>query len=211
MGSSDFFKSRIDTECHSSSEARSISNRNQSTTIRLMKLPQELLSLVFEHLGTSELRRDVNYLVISKQWYSLAHPFFLSGLDATKIKLSAVSLAKYPPVNKESPLLSLIRNHAQHLSLRLLGHWWDNKTSRGFDGYRDPWEDTQGPLSGEDDEDNVPEADFTAADDNAEMDEWRKKVNASIQDLALSLFGFRSLETLRLEFSAEDDEKIGPI
>ena len=181
--------------------------------MRLMKMPHEILSLIFAELGPSELRKDVNYLLVSRQWYSLAQPIFLSALNVTTVKLSAVSLARFPPTSKESPLFSLIQQSAERLSLRLLGHWWDKNTSRDCENYHDSWDEIRRHLSGKDDEyenDNVPEADFTAADDNADMDVWRKRINTSIHDLAFSLSGFRSLQTLRLEFSAEDDDKIGP-
>ena len=176
--------------------------------MRLMELPQELVSLIFDHVGASELRKNVNYLLVSRRWYSRAQPIFLSGLDVTKVKLSASSLIKFPPPGKGSPLLSLIQKNAQQVCLRLLGHWWDSTTSRDSDDYHDMWYDTAEDIPNE--EDNAPEADFTAADDNKEMDLWRKKVNAWIQDLALSLADFTSLQTLRLEFSAEDNESIGP-
>lgn len=176
--------------------------------MHLMQLPPEILSAIINHLGPSYLRSDVKYLTLSHQWYSLAQPIFFSGLDLSDIKLAAGSLAKFPPsTTTYSSLLSLMQQTTKSLTLRLLGHWWDEKDSRAFDDYHDEYNDTDDVENLH----NVPTVDFTSTIGQVALNKWRDKANLAIKNrLAVALSHFTALQSLRLDFSAEEEVTIGP-
>ncbi|MCJ1237152.1 hypothetical protein MMC14_005137 [Varicellaria rhodocarpa] len=86
----------------------------------LLDLPSELLTLIVQHLGGPILRTSATNLSVSKRWYLVALPVYLSSLDLTNVYLSSWDLGRLPPVH--SSLGSLIQANVRQLSLRLVGH-----------------------------------------------------------------------------------------
>ena len=83
-------------------------------------LAPELLALIAEHIGGHELRSNVDYLLICKNWYQIALPIFLSGLDLTDVYLSYKDLRRLP--HELAPFSNLLVAQTKRISIRLVGH-----------------------------------------------------------------------------------------
>ena len=104
------------------------------TTMSLLDIPSELLTLIADCLGPSELRKSVAYLLITKRWYHAALPVYLSQLPLTDLYLASHhDLDRFPP--PDTALTNLIQTKTKRLSVRLVGHpskrssllpWYDN-------------------------------------------------------------------------------------
>ncbi|KAL8822557.1 MAG: hypothetical protein Q9191_006708 [Dirinaria sp. TL-2023a] len=83
--------------------------------MQLLDLPSEILIRIWESLGPSELRTNVNYLLICKRLYNAGVQVYLSGLS--ELRLSAYDVELLPPFG--SPLLRVFQGEVVHLSIYL--------------------------------------------------------------------------------------------
>ena len=110
----------------------------------LLDIPSELLTLIADCLGSSELRKSVAYLLITKRWYHAALPVYLSQLPLTDLYLASHhDLDRFPP--PDTALTNLIQTKTKRFSVRLVGQ--PSKCSSLL-----PWYDSTGlePLEGQD-------------------------------------------------------------
>ena len=184
----------------------------------LFQLAPELLTLIFEQIGATYMRTSVSYLLVSRAWYRIAHPVYLSGLDISTLYLSSRDLERLP--HPHCPLSRLIQTNTTRLSLRLVGHPSKRVSKR-------PWHAEQ---LNNDDENNdsdldEPRDDWTTAipictNDRKKMYDWRveehrllawrKRVNNKLAESAGWLLAIRGLEELSFEASSEYEGTAGP-
>ena len=184
----------------------------------LFRLAPELLTLIFEEIGAAHMRTSVSYLLVSRAWYRIAHPVYLSGLELSSLYLSSRDLERLP--HAQCPLSKLIQSNTTRLSLRLVGH-----PSRQI--AKCPWHAQQLDDDDENDDDDLDELreDWTTAvpivtNDRKKMYDWtveerrllawRKRVNNKLADLAGWLPAIQSLEELSFEASSEYVGTAGP-
>ena len=196
----------------------------------LLDLPSELLTLIAEHVGVSELRRSVAYLLVSKRWYHAVLPVYLSHLPLSNLYLASHhDLERLPP--SDTALSKLIQAKVNRLSVRLVGHpskrpslnpWHDDST---------PWRGIKGLDELDDDQlDGTkklkhwhcdwmiagPVKDTSGGDrwrwhqEQPVLYQWGESINRKMVDLAAILSGFQSLEEFSLEASSEEDGRKGP-
>ena len=184
----------------------------------LFELAPELLTLIFEQIGAAYMRSSVSYLLVSRAWYRIAHPVYLSGLKLSTLYLSSRDLERLPP--QHAPLSKLIQSNTTRLSLRLVGHPSKQVAER-------PWHAEQ---SSNDYESNVTDLDelkdsWTSAlpmiiDDRTKLYDWtveeqrllvwRKRVNNKLAELAGWVPAIKGFEELSLEASSEYEGTAGP-
>ena len=138
--------------------------------MHLLQLAPELLTLIFEEIGAAHMRTSVSYLLISRAWYRIAHPVYLSGLDLSTLYLSSRDLERLP--HSQCPLSKLIQSNTTRLSLRLVGHP-SKQIAKG------PWRAEQSSNDDENDDDDLDELreDWTTAvpiltNDRKKMYDW---------------------------------------
>ena len=186
--------------------------------MHLFQLPPELLTLIFEQFGAAYMRSSVSYLLVSRAWYRIAHPVYLSGLELSTLYLSSHDLERLPP--PRAPLSKLIQANTTRLSLRLIGHPSKQIAKR-------PWhaEKISNDDESDDEELDEPRDDWTAnvpmiTRDGRKMHDWsgeqrrllvwRQRVNNKLVELAGWLPAIEGLEELSFEASSEHEETAGP-
>ena len=186
----------------------------------LLDLPPELLALIAQHIGISELRKSVAYLLVAKRWYRAVLPVYLSWLPLSDLYLASHhDLESLPPAG--TALSSLIQAKTKRLSVRIVGHpckcpslapWHDNtKIERGDDGMK-KWEDwycdwiTAGPVK-------------TLVGcqhawrwylETRTLHRWAGRVNKKLVELAAMLPDIKNLDEFSFEAASEDDGEQGP-
>ncbi|MCJ1383336.1 hypothetical protein MMC17_006449 [Xylographa soralifera] len=160
----------------------------------ILDLPPEILSAILQDVGPTQLRRTAENLLVCRQWYQLALPIYLSGLNLSSITLSAWSLIRFPSTGL---LFDSIAARTLRLSIRILGHCCRTEVSR-------PWfesEETEDDYSKSD----SPEFDCASqVEGSAESTRWDKKLNRKLGILAASLSSFVSLNEFHLQASGEE-------
>ena len=186
--------------------------------MNLLELAPELLMLIFEQIGAAYMRSSVSYLLVSRAWYRIAHPVYLSGLELSTLYLSSHDLERVPP--QHAPLSKVIQSNAQRLSLRLVGHpskqiakrpWYAEQLSNDYDT-----DDTDLDEPGDDWTTAVPMitndkrrmCDWTV--EERRLLAWRKRVNNKLAELAGWLPAIGGLEELSFEASSEQEGTAGP-
>ncbi|KAK0510383.1 hypothetical protein JMJ35_006815 [Cladonia borealis] len=186
--------------------------------MHLFQLAPELLIMIFEQIGPAHMRSSVSYLLVSRAWYRVAHPVYLSGLELSTLYLSSRDLERLPP--HQAPLSKLIHSNTKRLSLRLVGH-----PSKQI--AKSPWHVEQSSNDDESDDVNPDELreDWATnvpmiTDDIRSMYDWtveerrllawRKRVNNKLTELAGWLPAIEGLEELSFEASSEHEGIVGP-
>lgn len=186
--------------------------------MHLFQLPPELLTLIFEQIGAAHMRSSVSYLLVSRAWYTIAHPVYLSGLELSTLYLSSRDLERMPPPH--APLSRLIQSNTKCLSLRLVGHPSKQIAIR-------PWHAEQLSNDDESDDDDLDESrddwtinvpictggirksyDWTV--EERRLLAWRKRVNNKLAELVGWLPAMEGLEELSFEASSEYVGTAGP-
>lgn len=188
--------------------------------MQILDLPSEILRNILEKLGPAELRRSVEYLLLCRRWYSLAHEVFLSSLSITDISFSARDLQLLPP--RESPLMNLICERATRLSIRTVGH-------PSLQISKTPWISL--PEAEKNDDDGADEDDLkssslertlvTSGIDAGKIhhsahlscrpqEAWMRRINTKLVELADRLASCTSLMELLFEASSEQEASAGP-
>ena len=192
----------------------------------LLDIPSELLTLIADCLGSSELRKSVAYLLISKRWYHAALPVYLSRLPLADLYLASHhDLDRLPP--PDTALTKLIQTRTKRLSVRLVGHpsrcpsvlpWFDNT---GLDEDGDPllgqdvarkWEswDCDWMTAGPEGDIAKPRTRWHWRGEQRALHQWAGRTNKKLVELAATLPNSRSLEEFILEASSEYEGKLGP-
>ena len=196
----------------------------------LLDLPSELLTLIAEYVGVSELRKSVAYLLVAKRWCCAVLPVYLSHLPLSNLYLASHhDLERLPP--SDTALSKLIQAKVSRLSLRLVGHpskrpslnpWHDNSTPwsevMDLDDLDDDLLDgtkklkhwhydwmTAGPVK-----DTSGGGRWRWHQEQRVLYQWGKSVNRKMVDLAAILSAFKSLEEFSLEASSEYEGREGP-
>lgn len=186
--------------------------------MHLFELAPELLTLIFEQIGAAHMRSSVSYLLVSRAWYRIAHPVYLSGLELSTLYLSSRDLELLP--HPHCPLSKLIQSNTTRLSLRLVGHpskqiaerpWHVEQSSNdnerddnGLDELRDDWT-TAVPIILNDTKKTY---DWTV--EERRLLAWRQRVNNKLAELAGWLPAIEGLEELSFEASSEYEGTAGP-
>jgi len=176
----------------------------------LLDLPSETLISIYEHLGPTELRRDVEYLLVRKRLYKVARYTYLKDLQLSKLRLSSYDLERLPP--KRSLLFRLIQRKANHMSIKLVGRPSRKVSLTSWD---------EGPMesrSAEDQEDDIDERVIVngkatriwEGDWQPALQNWRRLINQQLRYLTDSLPFFGNLNSFSLEASCENDADDGP-
>ena len=195
----------------------------------LLDIPSELLTLIADCIGSSELRKSVAYLLISKRWYHAALPVYLSRLPLADLYLASHhDLDRFPP--PDTALTNLIQTKTKRLSVRLVGHpskcpsvlpWYDNTglDSLGKDGEpllgkdgAKKWEfwDCDWMTAGPEGDTANPRARWHWRGEQRALHQWAGRTNKKLVELAATLPNSRSLEEFILEASSESKFKHGP-
>ena len=174
--------------------------------------------LIFEQVGAAHMRTSVSYLLVSRAWYRIAHPVYLSGLELSTLYLSSRDLERLP--HPQCPLSKLIQSKTTRLSLRLVGH-----PSKQI--ARTPWHAQQSSNDDENDyyDMDEPREDWTTAlpiiinerksiydwtVEERRLLAWRRRVNNNLSELADWLPAIEGLEELSFEASSEYYGTAGP-
>ena len=182
----------------------------------LLDLPPELLTLIFQQIGPSHLRSSVSYLLISRAWYRIAHPVYLSSLQLSTLYLSSHDLERLPP--QDSILGKLIQSKITRLSLRLIGHpskqiatepWHTWSSDDGINDSDsemedDVWTTAIPVISGE------RRKSYNWTVEEQRLLTWRQQVNNKLAELACWLPAAQGLEELSFEASSEHEGTVGP-
>ena len=202
----------------------------------LLDLPPELLTLIAEYVGVSELRKSVAYLLVAKRWYHAVLPVYLSQLPLSSLYLASHNDLERLP-SSDTALSKLIQAKVNRLSVRLVGHpskrpslnpWHDDPT---------PWYDDSCPwdpmnLYGLDDDllDGTKklknwDCDWMTAgpvkitsgggkwrwdQEQRVLHQWEISINGKLIDVATILSGCQNLEEFSLEASSEKCGIEGP-
>ncbi|KAM0795683.1 hypothetical protein BDR22DRAFT_893927 [Usnea florida] len=194
----------------------------------LLDLPPELLTLIAEYVGVSELRRSVAYLLVAKRWYHAVLPVYLSQLPLSSLYLASHNdLERLPP--SDTALSKLVQAKVNRLSVRLVGHpskrpslnpWHDDPTPWDFmdlDELDDDVLDGTKKLTNWD-------CDWMTAgpvetsgggrwrwdQEQRVLHQWGISINRKVIDMATILPGCRNLEEFSLEASSEECGREGP-
>ena len=181
----------------------------------LLDLPPELLILIAQQIG---LRTSVSFLLLSKPWFNVVYPTYLSGLPLSDLYLSSHDLETLPPPN--SPLRNLIQAKVKRLSIRLVGHpskqvarrpWhvisYSAKVQEKETDSDDDWT-VSGPVRSEQ----------WQAGDGCDWDleieqllgPWSRDMNRLLTDFMGTLASFNDLRELSFEASSEEKISSGP-
>ena len=186
--------------------------------MHLLELAPELLIMIFEQFGPAHMRSSVSNLLVSRAWYRVAHPVYLSGLELSTLYLSSRDLERLPP--HQTPLSKLIQSNTKRLSLRLVGHpskqiakspWHveqstndDESDDINPDELREDWATNVPVIT-----DDVPRM-YDWSVEERRLLAWRKRVNNKLTELAGLLPAIKGLEELSFEASSEHDGTVGP-
>ena len=184
----------------------------------LLDLPPELLALIAQFVGTSELRKSVNYLLVAKRWYYAILPVYLSRLPLSDLYLASHRDLDILP-SPGTALGHLIQAKTRRLSVRLVGHpckctsrrpWHDNTyIELGDDGMK-KWKDwdcdwtTVGPVR-----------DFFYRDwwrwheERRTLHRWAGRVNKKLIELA-AMLSDSSLNEFSFTAASEYENEQGP-
>ena len=218
---------RFDSIVHALEYARPFALQSSLLSMALLDLPPELLTFILKHLGAKEIRSSVQYLLISKAWYRVALPVYLSELSLSTVYLSSHDLELIPP--PQTPLADLIAAKIERLSVRLVGHPSKQIAQKAWHHCAYGISDT----ASSDDNDEIVEDksgwDYwmivgPVATSNLEggrqaylwhteehqLHPWMKRVNLRLSRLSGILPLCRNIEEFSLEASSEDDPALGP-
>lgn len=189
----------------------------------LLDLPPELLALIADCLGASELRKSVAYLLLAKRWYQAVLPVYLSQLPLSDLYLASHhDLERLPP--SDTALSNLIQTKAKRLSVRFVGHpsirlsvvpWHDNgdlyhSDNLGLDGtkrlknWHCDWM-TAGPV-----ERYSGRRRWHWHREQETLHQWGYRINKKLVELAAMMFNSKCLEEFSLEASSEHTDEHGP-
>lgn len=161
---------------------------------RLMDLPTELLCQILEEVGGSHLRRGKGSarLCVSRKWYAAARPVYLSGLEVTKINIFGHNLGDLDTKYSNTGLRPLMHKNTRKLRVRVLGHYWDEPSSREPSGHGDDL--------------NEPPFDFELPEHIAALVDWRDDtLRPHLNTLFTDLHNFEALEVLKFEATADSE------
>ena len=184
----------------------------------LLDLPPELLALIAQFVGTSELRKSVDYLLVAKRWYHAILPVYLSQLPLSDLYLASHRDLDILP-SSGTPLARLIQAKTRRLSVRLVGHpckctsvvpWHDNiRIEHELDGKK-KWRDlhhdwiTFGPVR-----------DTLRGDlgywhgETRTLHRWAGRVNKKLLELA-AILPATNLDEFSFEATSESEGEKGP-
>ena len=184
----------------------------------LLDLPPELLALIAEFVGTSELRKSVDYLLVAKRWYHAILPVYLSRLPLSDLYLASHRDLDVLP-SPGTALGHLIQAKTRRLSVRLVGHpckcpsmvpWHDNiHTKLGHDGMKKlrDWHcdwTTVGPVR-----DTSRRDPWRWHEETRTLHRWAGRVNKKLIELA-AMLPDTSLDEFSFEAASEFEGERGP-
>ena len=184
----------------------------------LLDLPPELLALIAQCVGPSELRKSVGYLLVAKRWYHAILSVYLSRLPLSDLYLASHRDLDVLP-SSGTALGRLIQAETRRLSVRLVGHpcnctsvvpWHDNtRIEHGSDGMKkvgDLWCNwtTVGPVK-----DTRYRHSWRWHGETRTLHRWAGRVNEKLVELAAILPG-TNLDEFSFEATSESEGKQGP-
>ena len=184
----------------------------------LLDLPPELLALIAQFVGTSELRKSVDYLLVAKRWYCAILPVYLSRLPLSDLYLASHRDLDILP-SPDTTLGHLIQTKTRRLSVRLVGHpckfpsmmpWHDNIDIKlGHDGMKKlrDWHcdwTTVGPVR-----DTSYRKLWRWHEETRTLHRWAGRVNKKLIELA-AMLPDTSLDEFSFEAASESEGDLGP-
>ena len=85
--------------------------------MNLLDLPQEILALIFQHIGPAELPKSIDFLLVSRAWYWAVLPVYLSRLQLSTIYVLSNDLERFPRPNTNPSLSQAIQQRVTRLTL----------------------------------------------------------------------------------------------
>ena len=184
----------------------------------LLDLPPELLALIAHFVGTSELRKSVDYLLVAKGWYCAILPVYLSRLPLSDLYLASHRDLDILP-SPDTALGHLIQAKTRRLSVRLVGHpckcpsvvpWHDNiYVELGHDGMKKlrDWHcdwTTVGP-----ERDTFHRSLWRWHEETRTLHRWAERINKKLIELA-AMLPDTSLDEFSFEAASEFEGEQGP-
>ena len=186
--------------------------------MRLLDLPSELITLIAQSVGISELPNSVDYPLIAKAWYHAIHPVYLSQLPLSDLYLASHRDLDILP-SSDTALAHLIQAKTRRLSVRLVGHpckcpnvvpWHDNiHFQLGHDGMK-KWRDwhcdwtTVGPVR-----DNFHRNVWHWHEETRRLHRWAGRVNKKLIELA-AMLPDTNLDEFSFQATSEPEREQGP-
>ena len=184
----------------------------------LLHLPPELLALIAESVGASELRQSVDYLLVAKSWYHAILPVYLSQLPLSDLYLASHRDLDILP-SSDTALSHLIQAKTRRLSVRLVGHpckctsalpWHDNiRIKHGQDGMKKlrdlhcHWT-TVGPVKN-----TLQRNSWRWYEETRTLHRWAGRVNKKLVELA-AVLPHTNLDEFSFEATSESEGEQGP-
>ena len=183
----------------------------------LLHLPPELLALIAQFVGTLELRKTVDYLLVAKRWYLAILPVYLSDLPLSHLYLASHrDLDILPPSG--TALARLIQAKTRRLSVCLVGHpckgtsvapWHEiTRIEHGLYGIK-KWRDlhhdwtTVGPVK------NTVDGSWRWHGETQTLHRWAERVNKKLLELA-AILPATNLDEFSFEATSESEGEKGP-
>ena len=184
----------------------------------LLALPPELLALIAQFVGPSELRKSVDYLLVAKGWCQAILPVYLSQLPLSDLYLASRRDLDILP-SPDTALGHLIQAKTRRLSIRLVGHPCDRSSPTpwhdgihigiGHDG-RKKWRGrycdwiTVGPVRDEFHRDT-----YRWHEETRTLHRWARRINRKLIELA-AMLPETSLDEFSFEATSESESEHGP-
>ena len=175
----------------------------------LLDLPPELLALIAQFVGPSELRKSVGYLLVAKRWYHAILSVYLSRLPLSDLYLASHRDLDVLP-SSDTTLGRLIQAETRRLSVRLVGHPcncvpWDENTriKHGSDRMYCDWT-TVGPMK-----DTRYWDSWRWHGETRTLHRWAGRVNKKLVELA-AILPVSSLDEFSFEATSEHKGEQGP-
>ena len=181
--------------------------------MHLLQLPVEILHSIHHHIGGSELRKNVENLLVCKQLCEVAHPIYLELPLHGALILAAHDIETFPPA--QSPLFEVVRARVTHLSLSLIGHptrragsspdWICFNDGQDLDEELLELEENRRSRRSERD-DCIP---YGHSEFEPSLLTWRPMINEKLANLSIFLPAFSDLTQLVIEASSDTDGNMG--
>lgn len=169
----------------------------------ILDLPSEILVLIPEEVVGRNLRRSVSNLTMCRKWFEAARAVYVPGINVSKVRIHGCDFGSIASKWNSSHQRTLLYKNTRKLRVRLLGHWWDQKSKSTLDR-SDSSDDYE-------DEMNEPPAEFSTPEGRRAVMQWQRNVlDPSMKELFQDLNRYGVLERVLLETVLDASDEIGP-
>lgn len=86
-------------------------------------LPPEILESIAEEVGGRNLRRNVDNILLNRQWYDAARAVYNSGLDVIDLNVCGPRIEKYMEARQSPKRLRLMHKNTREVTMKFTGIW----------------------------------------------------------------------------------------